>query len=304
MSGPVLRIDSTHSSLDCYIGSILLALSSIRADRRGTYQPTPDRGRPSVPTLQPPPHTVRPRMRLQANFLRPLRLFVPSLHAACTSWLLSTFQHHVRPRLGPSIQSLYSIGSQLDYFFPFLFSRWHSRKARTTSCTLFCSGGCFRPVSSSPLPCPSTSTCQPTVPVTASTVGPKERYQNSSKTVDHRHDHDTTRRLPPTHSPTRPVHRPSQLFRSRLILASSSPPVSSSKSQILKSATALLCCAAALLNLSLSSPALRLHAPPPRSAALIQTHLPGTTHPPPRDLLTFPRHRLPLRGHCDHWIDS
>lgn len=116
MSGPVLRIDSTHSSLDCYIGSILLALSSIRADRRGTYQPTPDRGRPSVPTLQPPPHTVRPRMRLQANFLRPLRLFVPSIHAACTSWLLSTFQHHVRPRLGPSIQSLYSIGSQLDYF--------------------------------------------------------------------------------------------------------------------------------------------------------------------------------------------
>lgn len=157
---------------------------------------------------QSPPCSRRPiplGLHLQANFLRPLRLSAPSTHVACPSWLLSTFQHHARPRLGPSNQSLYNIGSHLDYF-----PRGCSRKARTTSCTpdlirsssvLFCSGGCFRPVSSNPLPCRSTSTCQPTVPVTASNVGPKERYQNSSKTVVHRHAHDTTRQLPPTTSP-------------------------------------------------------------------------------------------------------
>lgn len=117
MSACALRIDATHSSLDCYIGSILLALSSIRADRRGTYQPTPDGGRPSVPTLQPPPHAVRPRL-CAGQFPASLRLFEPSTHAACPSWLLA--QHPPTPRT-PSTCTLDP--KSIQHWLPFrLFS--------------------------------------------------------------------------------------------------------------------------------------------------------------------------------------
>lgn len=178
-------------------------------------------------------------MVCKVNFLRPLRLLClvpcapppgppPSWPAQHLPKVNTTFP----PRLQLSNQSLHNIGSHLDCYFADAL-----RRARTRSCTrslispdpsfLSAPVAASVPSPSSPIPCPSnqlTSTCQPTVPVTASTVAPKERYQNSSKTVDRRHDYDTTRQLSPT-SPTHsltpsPIHsltvrpsiRPSHLF--------------------------------------------------------------------------------------------
>lgn len=115
MSSLSARFDSTHSSLDCYIGSILLALSQHPC--RSSWHLSANPG-PRSPTLQPPPHTVRPSLFLQANFLRPpLRALHPRCHAACPSWLLlSTFQTPRTPSTWTtSIQSLYNIGFHLDY---------------------------------------------------------------------------------------------------------------------------------------------------------------------------------------------